>query len=397
MLAVIAILALLIALLMPSLGSVATSGREAKCASNLHQIYVAIIGDAVAGERSYMPSAGTWLSRVADRDASSATLCPEDEIEEEEAAGGWYMIRARTGSEGAFYLRDVAEADGDQWQNMARQMNSGHRIAWVNGRKVVDGNFEQGGNRTPWPEDSSLHGKHGPIRKGELCFGYESDASMVFDLESGGGWVLYPFEGWGNRDYRGNSRVDVFGQIIDENANGHGASSDNYLCYDDGGDGVHNWQADIHMDMAKGLTPEQSNNFMSYAGGSITIDQALKKAIQRQHHRNNPSPGQVIGKIKDHLNSFPIQFGEHGTGSYGMNNLVGGSTRTGTAKILMMDYEKTVIALDGSNLDDFDEELAPRHAGRQNVTYTDGSIRAMTTSQVHPSIHPDLWNWTEQQ
>ncbi len=89
--------------------------------------------------------------------------------------------------------------------------------------------------------------------------------------------------------------------------------------------------------------------------------------------------------------SPPFELDATGVGvSYGMNSLIVDRPAP-SEQVLLVDYEKHVIEIgtDGQAIDDFDEHFAPRHFGKANVMFEDGSIRLMTRGELESQ--PELW------
>jgi hypothetical protein len=87
----------------------------------------------------------------------------------------------------------------------------------------------------------------------------------------------------------------------------------------------------------------------------------------------------------------PFELDATGVGvSYGMNSLIVDRAAP-SEQVLLVDYEKHVIEMgtDGQAIDDFDEHFAPRHFGKANVMFEDGSIRLMTRGELESQ--PELW------
>lgn len=79
-----------------------------------------------------------------------------------------------------------------------------------------------------------------------------------------------------------------------------------------------------------------------------------------------------------------------GLASYGMNNQLGPCPRPG--QLLLVDYAKTVVDVDGvGGDDDFDRELAPRHLGRANAVFVDGGVRSLRPEQLRPDQNAEIW------
>jgi len=82
MLAVIAIIALLVSLLLPSLSHSRETARMTECANNLHQVHLAMYNsrlEAAADQRhTELPTAADWIARVIDQGVQPSLICPSD-------------------------------------------------------------------------------------------------------------------------------------------------------------------------------------------------------------------------------------------------------------------------------------------------------------------------------
>ena len=77
LLVVVAGIALLAAMLMPSLGRAKDTARWAMCQNHLHQLFATLGSDA--GQRKItLPGSGVWLRRANQFDAGGITRCPAD-------------------------------------------------------------------------------------------------------------------------------------------------------------------------------------------------------------------------------------------------------------------------------------------------------------------------------
>ncbi|MFP4054747.1 MAG: type II secretion system protein [Phycisphaerae bacterium] len=86
-----------------------------------------------------------------------------------------------------------------------------------------------------------------------------------------------------------------------------------------------------------------------------------------------------------------------GNATYGINNRVM-AFRRGEMRILLLDYNRLVANVVGAEATDiWSEQIAPRHMGRVNVAYGDGSVQTYTPDQIDPgisTIHEEMWKPT---
>lgn len=76
MLAVIAVIVIVISILLPALGKGREAAWIAQCASNQHQIRIAIHGNKMTDGFSSLPGAGRWVFIASNRNATEILQCP---------------------------------------------------------------------------------------------------------------------------------------------------------------------------------------------------------------------------------------------------------------------------------------------------------------------------------
>jgi len=81
LLVVIAIIALLVALLGPSLGSVVEMARKSICAGNLHECTEMLLLNTSGREKQTLPFAGDWYTYVIEHGGVDSLVCPSDDAE----------------------------------------------------------------------------------------------------------------------------------------------------------------------------------------------------------------------------------------------------------------------------------------------------------------------------
>ena len=66
-------------------------------------------------------------------------------------------------------------------------------------------------------------------------------------------------------------------------------------------------------------------------------------------------------------------------------------------KLLLVEYETlvaNVVGPDAGGLDQWNENIAPRHMGTLNVLYVDGHVESTTPEEINPVVsaqHDELW------
>jgi len=359
-----AIIAMLVAILTPALSGAREGAWLAQCASNQAQIIQVVYGNRLDHGYHGLPDAGVWFAQFmsrADHHGSEVVFCPKDRFEDNDIRElqGYYAVRWRDRYGTQF--EDYADPSASVWSTIKENMNSPHRIVVdANGNKMFDGNFEFAGGQQgnlQWPERSDLYGKAGEITEGRFEFGFEADASATVDIGEKTVHINYPSEGL---KYKVLGEGTWYGP--DENGTKWKASGDVAICYDRDGNGASNWESEIvsHLHGAEFSlgTGYGGNNEYFYPDGP---------------------PNFPI--------SVPLEFG--GLASYGMNNGVKGNVNGD--RIVLLDYNRLVATVEGSNPDLFDEEVAPRHGDRCNVTTADGAVTLKAVSEIDPLIHLEKW------
>jgi prepilin-type N-terminal cleavage/methylation domain-containing protein/prepilin-type processing-associated H-X9-DG protein len=85
------------------------------------------------------------------------------------------------------------------------------------------------------------------------------------------------------------------------------------------------------------------------------------------------------------------RFNVGGPTSYGMNSQ---STSAGLwpGQILLVEYRRALVDVDGKGLDDkLQDLLAPRHMGKVNVLFGDGEVRDMLPDELLPTSRSNPW------
>ncbi len=90
-------------------------------------------------------------------------------------------------------------------------------------------------------------------------------------------------------------------------------------------------------------------------------------------------------------------FGFGSKTSYGINNMVSRFNTGDSHKILLIDYESPVahvVGVDANGLDEWPDQVAPRHGELMNVLYLDGHVGSSRPSAIDPRVtahHDEFW------
>ena len=82
--------------------------------------------------------------------------------------------------------------------------------------------------------------------------------------------------------------------------------------------------------------------------------------------------------------------------SYGMNRLLDGVGSPRAEQVMLVEYNRSVVDVDGggSTEDIFEDEFAPRHRGRANCLNVGGQVERFALEDIdpdNPEIYRDLW------
>lgn len=111
LLAVVAIIVILLSILMPSLGQGREGAWRAQCASNQHQIHIALknANQMVSGFKR-IPGVGSWIGFVGQQKAQAALLCPKGKHMNAEIGDGLeevYSVQVSGGKTTYSWVRDI--------------------------------------------------------------------------------------------------------------------------------------------------------------------------------------------------------------------------------------------------------------------------------------------------
>lgn len=172
MLAVVAIIALLLSLLLPSFGKVQCVAQESECKANLHAIHRAILGDG-EDQATYMPDASGWVGRVVANDGEPSLICPKDEIEEgeeEKPDEGLYIAQAHNGNRG--------DMDFSPINNMIEGGSvPDNQVGWI-----YEGT--PGGLPKAYQWWKPGYPEYQPVGPNQLFVGIDDDAAVMFSFDN---------------------------------------------------------------------------------------------------------------------------------------------------------------------------------------------------------------------
>lgn len=313
LLVVVSIIVIIISLLLPSLKGTRTAAKGAMCASNLHQLRVALQG--VKGQTSHgqLPDAGAWVGVIASRGAADAMKCPLDEDQTPSGFDDMFIVQwDHTGHpDNGFVtqtpLKDVIDGKGLNDPQISWFRRDGiHRGSQLNGEDEFMSTLGVG----DWSQ----------LPAGQIAVSIDWSGRFVIDTNAG--------------------TITVY----------------------------HKWPGDPNGGGSRHFIYDNEDEVAEIGGGKHRFTNNVA------HQGYNP-PFEIAGGVGV---------------SYGMNSLI---TRKGNEphQVLLLDYEKSIVNVGAEDyiIDDFDEQFAPRHLGRANVLFVDGSIATLTQAELEE--RPRLW------
>jgi prepilin-type N-terminal cleavage/methylation domain-containing protein/prepilin-type processing-associated H-X9-DG protein len=322
LLVVIAILALLLSLLIPGLSRAREQAYSAKCKHNLKQLW-----DGLHSQAESMPTPGAWIGHVFGQEMSEVLGCPKHENE----GGG-----RPTGVEGN--VQEIPVPDNVDFYHC----ESNTRISTFVERNAVilsdwvHVNITQPGRYT---SDYSSTGTR--LQAGTVVTSY----FLHFNPEGGS-------------EATSSGSITVPGKIV------------GIICLGsslDATDDVFGTPGTVY--------PDPGMSARGFESGAEDVELMPDMRTLKIHKFHSTYPGEHVRILTE----------PGGASSYAMNYHIGHAARPG--QILLLEYGKSLAAherTDGPN-DDLDEWIAPRHMGRLNVLFVDGSVQEMYPEQVDPA------------
>lgn len=328
-LAVIALIIIILAMLLPTFQGTRHAAWRAECASNQHQIHIALQGNKMTTSVRTIPASGRWVTFVQENGAQSVLECP--------------VGVANDGS-----LEFETDPDADKFEDLYSVQVSPYNPSTYDATKPADL------AKTTFSYVSE-------IIEGHLAtdpqLGRQWKGEFLGDFgEHGHGW---PEAAWGQKftddemavtyNDDGGYMVQMSGVTTIYSLDAPGdtsCSSDHWVCL--GESGV-DWQGEVLM--------------------------------------------QLTGNNHKNMVDEPAEIGALGAAHYGMNNLVNPQRLRGDQILLMDYRKTIIrVNPTGTFLDDFDARFAPRHFDKANVMRVDGSISLMTRGELNanePIWHVD--------
>jgi len=314
LLVAIAVLALLLAILIPSLSRAREYAYDAACRSNLRQLWEALN----ATEGVELPSSRGWINAVRTRAAEGVLRCPKDQL----PSGGGQPVNM-TGN-----VADVSPPPSVVFNS-------------VESNTLIRAFVER--ECYALPSDVTVNisrpGKYdsrSDLTPATISAGTVVDSHFLF------------FDPIGSQNATSSGSITMAGDII------------GLICMDS------------ELDRTDGVLGRPGTRYPGGQGARgyemgaeiVSLDSGMRTLTIHNYHSTFPGENVRILTMPG------------GATSYGMNNQVK-EKAPGVGQMLLVEYDKSVVDVDGEGSDDdLDEWLAPRHLGRINGVRTDGSVRS---------------------
>ena len=331
MIVVVAILALLLSLLAPTVIEAFSRTRTAICKNNLHELSKALVMDRGSKGAVRLPYASVWYRHVIEQGAGSVLKCPVDD--------------------GAM---DFSNLDGSEMLS-ALDGFVGLADVYIVQNCVQFTNIEDCLAENSSPEDPQIRvnppgivGDHGwnPPDPGP-------NQDLICIDDDGAIMITY------------GDMITI--RSLDPPGDGSACGSDHWIVVDDGSA---NWRSDIEavLRTVRGTATSAAD----------TPDSRVVMRLTGQHYKDILDPDYVAGGLR---------------GSYGMSTAVHPmSPRPG--QLMLVEYNRSVVRVSG-DFTDLDVFLQPRHDGRANYALTDGHVDSMTIDdlelQFDGSTNRGIW------
>jgi len=322
LLVVVGIIALLVALLIPSLRRAREYAVDTQCKSNLHQLWEVLH----AGETVRWPTAPGWVAFVRGRGGKNILKCPSHNPDD--AGGGRLIV---TGG-------NVEEIDPPPSARFDDQPESNTAIFTFTEQESfvlpadipVDitkvGHYDSSGDLTP-----------GVIPAGTLV-----DIQFLFH------------DPVGSDETHTSGEISFGGEII------------GVICLTDNLDST-----DAYLGKSGVAYPTGQSGARGYEMGAEVVEVTADKRTYIIHKHHSTFPG-------ENTRIFTVPAG---ISSYGMSDLVP-SVDARPDQLLLLDYDRVVVDPDGDADGGRLRYLAPRHLGHCNVVTVDGRVDGMTPEQL---------------
>jgi len=324
LLVVISVIALLAAILVPSLYHAREYSYAAVCRSNLGQLFRTLH----AGESLEIPSASGWVSFAQGKGAGGVLCCPKDDLDD---SGDTAF-----GTTGA--VRQIDPPASEVFDSLE---SNTYVFAWR--------------ERTSFTLPASV--KVNLSRPGRYVSASEYSTATISAGTVVDCYFLH-FDPVGDGPAEASGQLSFGGEII------------GVICLE--GDllaadpvfGIPQTQYDPGHWGARGFEGGQDIVVLSKDMQTLTLE-----------YFYSTFPGEDVRILTRPGHSA----------SYGMNNQVRPLTSR-TGQVLLAEYGKTIVDLDGNGFDDnYDEMIAPRHLGRANAVSMDGSVGGYRPEELAPA------------
>jgi len=137
---VVAIIALLVAILGPSLNGIVDRAKGAICRNNLHELAKMMRMDTTTGVQHDLPRPGEWTEFITDRGGNEILDCPEDDPEEvvnEVDLSDIYLIQRQGGATMFSNLQAILDTGSSTEDRQVTRVTSAHGYSTGPGQALI--------------------------------------------------------------------------------------------------------------------------------------------------------------------------------------------------------------------------------------------------------------------
>jgi len=242
-LAVVAVIVIILSILLPSLGQGREAAWRAHCASNQHQVHIAMKNaNKMTTSYSRLPNPGGWVGFVWDQGAAEALVCPKGKAMKSEGLEEVYSVQVSGGLTTYSWLKDIKAGNLSGDGQLCRIYQGAYT-----------GTFGESGKT--WIED--VWGQK--LKENEMGVGYDND----------GGYVV---------QYGEHTTIHSLNAPGDA-----GIGSNHWVCKGIGGAG---WKGEVIMQLTGGAYVDKVDPAVQIGSSHY----GMNTRVSDQKHR----PGQIL-------------------------------------------------------------------------------------------------------
>jgi len=344
LLVVVAIIAMLLVLLVPSLRSTIELVRDMQCKSNLHTL-----SQALNSPQGGLPTADKWLKAVSQAGAEAALDCPKAI----RRGGGRGQPTSIADVTGFIRIQETAPPGLPRHPRYAYIFPEKQQVTLQADLPV---NIVSPGCFTP-PRDARGYATDHP--SATIPAGTQVDSYYI-------SFSYLNTEG----TYMEHATVTFFGKIL-----GYATDNDYYAVRE---------LSETMKVVGLPNTEYSGGSPYPHRWGIESVMEAVEMSEDRHTLKLGPwGVGMAPDCIRVILESYS---GGEARTDYGMNDQVPGGVGARQGQVLLVGYDRSVIDPDGMHqdiLNNIVDEERLRHFGKMNALFVDGSVRGLTPQELH--------------